>query len=143
MMPAMNRYRLLSEGRKAALRDRDFTSRRLSGLIFSAAILFSFACATRAQTSSATGSQGNNGSASAPAITPPTTPPPKKYRLRRPKPSRIAEPVVLVGAGDIAGCKNIEGAQATAKLIQGIPGTVFAAGDLVYENGTVAEFRNC
>jgi hypothetical protein len=50
---------------------------------------------------------------------------------------------VLVGAGDIAGCKAIEGAQATAKLIEQIPGTVFAAGDLAYEGGTAAEFQNC
>jgi hypothetical protein len=49
----------------------------------------------------------------------------------------------LVGAGDIAGCKAIEGAQATAKLIEQIPGTVFAAGDLVYEHGSAAEFRDC
>jgi hypothetical protein len=49
----------------------------------------------------------------------------------------------LVGAGDIAGCKAIEGAQATAKLVEQIPGTVFAAGDLVYEHGSAAEFRDC
>ncbi len=42
---------------------------------------------------------------------------------------------VLVGAGDIASCKNPEGARATAKLIEQIPGTVFAAGDLAYEKG--------
>ena len=34
---------------------------------------------------------------------------------------------VLLGAGDIASCKNPEGARATAKLIEQIPGTVFAA----------------
>src|SRR5258708_88656 len=50
---------------------------------------------------------------------------------------------VLVGAGDIASCKYPEGARATAKLIEKIPGTVFAAGDLAYERGTAAEFRNC
>jgi hypothetical protein len=50
---------------------------------------------------------------------------------------------VLVGAGDIAGCKALEGAAATAKLIDGIPGTVFAAGDLAYEHGSAAEFKNC
>jgi hypothetical protein len=50
---------------------------------------------------------------------------------------------VLVGAGDIAGCKALDGAQATAKLIEQIPGTVFAAGDLAYEGGTSAEFQNC
>jgi hypothetical protein len=54
-----------------------------------------------------------------------------------------AQTFVLVGAGDIASCKNPEGAQATAKLIEQIPGTVFAAGDLAYENGSAAEFKNC
>jgi len=50
---------------------------------------------------------------------------------------------VLVGAGDIAGCKNLEGAKATAKLIEQIPGTVFAAGDLAYERGSAEDFKNC
>jgi len=50
---------------------------------------------------------------------------------------------VLVGAGDIAGCKDLSGAQATAKLIEKIPGTVFAAGDLAYEKGSAEEFKNC
>jgi len=50
---------------------------------------------------------------------------------------------VLVGAGDIAGCKDLDGARATAKLIEKIPGTVFAAGDLAYERGSAAEFQNC
>jgi hypothetical protein len=50
---------------------------------------------------------------------------------------------VLVGAGDIASCKNPEGAQATAKLIEQIPGTVFAAGDLAYEKGSAEDFKNC
>jgi acid phosphatase type 7 len=50
---------------------------------------------------------------------------------------------VLVGAGDIASCKNPEGARATAKLIEQIPGTVFAAGDLAYESGSATDFKNC
>jgi hypothetical protein len=50
---------------------------------------------------------------------------------------------VLVGAGDIASCKSPEGARATAKLIEQIPGTVFAAGDLAYEKGSEKEFKNC
>ena len=50
---------------------------------------------------------------------------------------------VLVGAGDIASCQDPEGAQATAKLIEQIPGTVFAAGDLAYEKGSPEEFKNC
>jgi calcineurin-like phosphoesterase family protein len=55
----------------------------------------------------------------------------------------IAQTFTLVGAGDIASCKDPAGAQATAKLIERIPGTVFAAGDLAYEKGSAAEFRNC
>lgn len=50
---------------------------------------------------------------------------------------------VLVGAGDIAGCKDLGGARATAKLIEKIPGTVFAAGDLAYESGSPEDFRSC
>jgi len=50
---------------------------------------------------------------------------------------------VLVGAGDIASCKNPAGAAATAKLIEQIPGTVFAAGDLAYEKGSAEDFKNC
>jgi acid phosphatase type 7 len=51
--------------------------------------------------------------------------------------------VVMVGAGDIAGCKALEGAKETAKLIAQIPGTVFALGDLAYESGSAEEFHNC
>jgi len=50
---------------------------------------------------------------------------------------------VLVGAGDIASCDDLAGAYATAKLIEKIPGTVFAAGDLAYPNGSDEDFTNC
>lgn len=50
---------------------------------------------------------------------------------------------VLVGAGDIAGCQDLSGALATAKLLDTIPGTIFAAGDLAYEKGSPEEFTNC
>jgi acid phosphatase type 7 len=49
----------------------------------------------------------------------------------------------LVGAGDISWCGNLTGAEATAKLIDKIPGTVFAAGDLAYDKGSYEEFENC
>ena len=46
----------------------------------------------------------------------------------------------LVGAGDIAGCgAALAGAEATAKLIEKIPGEVFASGDLAYEQGNAAD----
>ena len=54
-----------------------------------------------------------------------------------------AKEFTLVGAGDIADCANLLGAQATAKLIEQIPGTVFAAGDLVYGRDSWKEFQNC
>jgi hypothetical protein len=63
-----------------------------------------------------------------------------------PSPSQASpdgQTFTLVGAGDIASCDNIEGARATAKLLERIPGTIFAAGDLAYEKGTAAEFQNC
>ena len=47
---------------------------------------------------------------------------------------------VLVGAGDIADCRNLAGAQATAKLLEKIPGTVMAVGDLAYPDGTAENF---
>jgi Calcineurin-like phosphoesterase len=49
----------------------------------------------------------------------------------------------LVGAGDIVGCSDLSAAEATAELIDAIPGTVFAAGDLAYQRGTYEEFVKC
>jgi len=59
------------------------------------------------------------------------------------KANDAAQTFTLVGAGDIATCKHLQSAEATAKLIEGIPGTVFAAGDLAYERGSPTEFQNC
>jgi hypothetical protein len=58
-------------------------------------------------------------------------------------PAASASDPVLVGAGDIASCDALAGAEATAKLIDKIPGTVFAAGDLAYPDGSAADFANC
>ena len=52
------------------------------------------------------------------------------------------EAEILVGAGDIATCER-ESDAATADLLDGIPGTVFTAGDNVYEDGTAVEFADC
>jgi hypothetical protein len=52
-----------------------------------------------------------------------------------------ADPVV-VGAGDIADC-SVTSDSATAKLLDGIPGTVVALGDNAYPSGTAAQFRDC
>src|SRR5207237_78388 len=57
-----------------------------------------------------------------------------------PKPSSV----VLVGAGDISTCSN-QGDSATAKIIEGISGTVavFVAGDNAYPDGSAADYANC
>jgi acid phosphatase type 7 len=47
---------------------------------------------------------------------------------------------VLVGAGDIADCKDLSGAEATAKLLEQIPGVVMAVGDLAYPDGSKENF---
>lgn len=49
---------------------------------------------------------------------------------------------VLVGAGDIADCAT-DGDEATANLLDGIPGTVFTTGDNVYPAGSTEEFAEC
>jgi hypothetical protein len=48
---------------------------------------------------------------------------------------------VLVGAGDIADCDL--NAEATARLLDAIGGTVFTLGDNAYPRGTEQEFRQC
>jgi hypothetical protein len=53
-----------------------------------------------------------------------------------------AASVVLVGAGDISTCDNSND-EATAKLLDGISGTVFTAGDNVYPSGTYTQYTNC
>jgi hypothetical protein len=57
------------------------------------------------------------------------------------RPARAAS-AVMVGAGDIAKCSS-SGDEATARLLDGIQGTVFTVGDNVYESGTAAQFRDC
>ncbi|OGO56264.1 MAG: hypothetical protein A2V85_09495 [Chloroflexi bacterium RBG_16_72_14] len=49
---------------------------------------------------------------------------------------------VLVGAGDVAVCGQ-DGDSATARLLDGIAGRVFVAGDLAYPDGTTRQFRDC
>jgi hypothetical protein len=63
----------------------------------------------------------------------------------RPTPGLAAAPAdqtaVLVGAGDIADCKDLSGAEATAKLLDKTPGTVMAVGDLAYPDGSKENFQ--
>jgi hypothetical protein len=52
-----------------------------------------------------------------------------------------AQTAVLVGAGDIADCKDLSGAEATGKLLDKTPGTVMAVGDLAYPDGSKENFQ--
>ncbi|HXV85058.1 MAG TPA: PKD domain-containing protein [Gemmatimonadales bacterium] len=52
------------------------------------------------------------------------------------------EPVVLVGAGDIGDCAS-EADEATAALLDNIPGTIMTVGDNAYPNGSPEDFQNC
>ncbi|HET7790216.1 MAG TPA: metallophosphoesterase [Gemmatimonadales bacterium] len=49
---------------------------------------------------------------------------------------------VLVGAGDIANCTST-GAEATADLLDTIPGVVFTAGDNAYQSGSASDYAQC
>lgn len=60
----------------------------------------------------------------------------------RPAEAQTTGDPVLVGAGDISRC-DTDNDEATAKLLDGIAGTVFTVGDNAYTSGTDAEFKNC
>ena len=51
-------------------------------------------------------------------------------------------PPVLLAAGDIASCQS-QGDEATARLLDSLPGTVLALGDNVYRHGSMDEYRQC
>jgi calcineurin-like phosphoesterase family protein len=74
------------------------------------------------------------------------TPAQTATRTRTPTPGATATSssgdAVLVGAGDISTCSN-NNDEATAKLLDGISGTVFNAGDNAYNSGSITEYTNC
>ncbi|HEY6015076.1 MAG TPA: phosphodiester glycosidase family protein, partial [Candidatus Limnocylindrales bacterium] len=80
--------------------------------------------------------------APSPTPSPTPTPGPSPTPSPAPTPTPTGSEAVLVGAGDIASC-GLTADTATAKLVAGIAGTVFAAGDEAYESGSAAEFKNC
>src|SRR3990170_2717075 len=78
----------------------------------------------------------------APAPAPAPTPTPTAQGSPTPTPSLPPRSEILMGAGDIAWCNSL-GDEATAVLLDNIPGTVFTTGDNVYDAGTTTEFNNC
>jgi hypothetical protein len=51
-------------------------------------------------------------------------------------------PEIFTGAGDIASCSST-GDEATALLLDNVPGTIYNLGDNTYPNGTDQEFNDC
>lgn len=94
------------------------------------------------------GSKSPSGRASAAPATPSpgatavTASPPTSGSIAPPRAPTAPGVAVLVGAGDIADCSS-DGDEATAALLETLPGTVFTLGDNVYENGTASEFERC
>jgi hypothetical protein len=56
--------------------------------------------------------------------------------------SGAAATAVLVGAGNIARCDRTQD-EATARLLDNIPGTVFTTGDNTYASGSITDYNNC
>jgi hypothetical protein len=75
------------------------------------------------------GPTGPSGGGNQPPTTPTPTPTPPG-------------PQTFVGAGDIARC-DVGQQEATARLLDGIGGTVFTLGDNAYMVGSAQEFRDC
>lgn len=71
----------------------------------------------------------------------PTTVRPPETSATLPVAPTSGTPQVFVGAGDISMCDG--NAESTARLLDGIGGTVFTLGDHAYFHGTREEFRTC
>jgi acid phosphatase type 7 len=52
-------------------------------------------------------------------------------------------PAILLAVGDIAGCAEHYMDEATAEQVADLPGTIALLGDVVYQDGTRWQFRNC
>jgi hypothetical protein len=88
----------------------------------------------------ALGCGGNNSGPTSPSTSAPIVPPgPVSPSPGPPVPS---PPQIFVGAGDIGWCGS-PGPEQTARLIEGIGGTVFTAGDNAYFTGSAQDFQNC
>lgn len=57
-------------------------------------------------------------------------------------PDDKGDAATVLAAGDIAGCE-VDGDEKTAELLEGLPGTILALGDLAYPGGTAEQFRDC
>src|SRR5262249_29947273 len=64
-------------------------------------------------------------------------------RVAQPQLAPVASPApVLIAAGDIADCRN-PAREATARLLDGLAGTIAALGDEAYPTGSAEDYANC
>ena len=84
---------------------------------------------------------GGSSQASSPAA-PTAAEPPASVSGATAAPQPAAPDEVFVGAGDIARC-GVGDPEATAKLLDRIPGTVFTLGDNVQDQGAPEEYTRC
>ena len=57
--------------------------------------------------------------------------------------AEATKPAIILAAGDIAGCAEHYKDEVTADMVAKMPGTILPLGDVVYQNGTRWQFRNC
>lgn len=57
--------------------------------------------------------------------------------------AEATQPAIILATGDIAGCADHYKDEVTAEMVADMPGTILALGDVVYQNGTRWQFRNC
>ena len=57
--------------------------------------------------------------------------------------AEATQAAVILAAGDVAGCPEWYKDEATAEMLADMPGTILPLGDLVYQDGTRFQFRNC
>ena len=75
--------------------------------------------------------------------TPPAQPPSTLESPSPPAPAPVIVPdAVLVGAGDVGLC-GVPEVEATARLLESVPGTVMALGDLAYPSGSSHDYAAC
>ena len=104
------------------------TSQRLRLLVWAAALV-----GTAAGCQASPAQQDANPSATSPITAPATG---------HGRSGSAATEAALVGAGDIALCRGSHD-EATADLLDHIPGAVFTAGDNAYEDGSTKDYGNC
>jgi hypothetical protein len=63
-------------------------------------------------------------------------------RAQSEAPALLEADPILVAVGDIASCSS-DGDEATAALLNGLPGTIATLGDHAYQGGTPREFAEC